>query len=202
MRWSSLDKVFKFEGKIGWSEVIAAAALIVALLTFFATQRQIRSAMPDIGVDRRDPLVGSLYNEQSGQVQLFAINTLIINNRGGRRVALTSIRPNRVLAPTYLLQKSRLNKDADLNTKVFIVEGILGDVRFADLIKKHKPLPLKSLSLINSPMDAGETKILNICVLMDAYEGKKRRGEMVLFSIDLVFSDGTTYELRQAYKYD
>jgi hypothetical protein len=199
-----MKKLFTFERKIGWPELLSFAAFLISVVGYLQLREQVRQAIPDIFIEKRDPLTGGMLNEETGNARLAALHTFRISNRGGRAVSLVGLRPNQLsgwIGTAALASGSQFIKDVKLEPRFFIAEGAPpSPERLGEFFSTHGAEPLESLALVNISLDAGQTKILNLGVLINAYRGKKRLGDTVIFSVDLLFSDGTTHELGQAYR--
>lgn len=200
----NLNRFFKFENKIGWSEAFALLAIIISIISLYQSYRVEQSALPNIVVTEKTPTIIVSYDTQQRQWIYLTYNRIIITNRGGRTVTLIGIRPPEEpeeLPMVLPVKNGKVDENIKINASIFPTSELLEDIKNNhSLLSKYKGIGIERLSVLNIPIEPGETKVLNLGIIFDAYSGNERIAETIFFGVNLVFGDGENYWYRHGYK--
>lgn len=191
-----IQRYLRFEPKIGWSEVIAGAALILALLAFVESRS---AARPLISIEHFPIAVGPVPELQSGAYKFAAVLPLVFSNSGGRATTLLSFRRSEDVEPLLFGLGPKLLADRGPSYELFLSERMISsDTDWQALGPKRMKVDLSITPLLNIVIPPGESRIEYLGILVDAYAGLARKTDRLLYALEAAFSDSTTRPIRGA----
>ena len=184
------DKIFNFKTEIGWSEVMAFVALFLAAFSLYI-QYSANKASVSL---TNDKLVSTIFIDKDGNKKFFGYMRATITNSGNKAVTLLGLKPHEymglVLSSTYEQNTDELEKDK-LICKIFqIPDDILSEKLNEKNILSFEDQGLEKLSVMNKVINPGEVYMLNIGVIYDLFSDKTKHYKTVIFSSELIFSNG------------
>lgn len=192
-------KIFQFEPKIGWSELIAFSALVIAVISFYASYQEKQT---NINIVEGIEGTGSFHNKNKNEWAYFSYFRILVTNNGNKTISLIGLIPPLTKPfPNYFAGSVKDGKAKKINTKVVITDTYLDSIKqYPDRITKLKYYSNEELSILNRSINPGETEILNIGIIYDVYDGTNKKTDSVFTSVKLIFSDGSNYLYKRAFK--
>jgi hypothetical protein len=195
-----MSSLFQFERKVGWSEVIAAFALLVSLGALWYARAQVQVNLPDVQVASRTAIRMGSENHKNNN-EIIEVLPFIVTNRGGRTVTLVSLEKDS-LPPLLRLADGKVAEDQNLFTSFAVLEGTPDAKGFlADTVLPADVQPLTFPYVVNQSIESGRTKPLVLLLRIKGPAGTEIGKAKVLFNCRAVFSDGSTHRIAQAIGY-
>lgn len=196
-----MPSLFQFERKIGWSEVIAAFALLVSIGALWFARAQVLVNLPDVQVESRTAIrIGSANRKSDGEI--IEILPFIVTNRGGRTVTLVSLE-RESLPPLLRSIDGKVAEDPTFAASFAVLEGTPDAKGFlADKVLTADVQPLVFPYVVNQSVESGRTKPLVLLLRIRGQPGTSIGDAKVLFNCKAVFSDGSTHRIAQAIGYE
>jgi hypothetical protein len=187
-----MSTYFKFEEKIGWSEVVASLALLVSLASGWASYKAVTENRPALSVKEDQVVGGPYFNEAIQRWQHLVYARFIVTNLGGRPTTLLGFEANPRVPVVMGLSGTNAHVSADLVSKYLILDSLPEDIRAnPQSIVEAKAVSAERLGLLNMPIEAGSTKVVILGIVFDAYDPQHtRRAEQLLVALDLIFANG------------
>ena len=191
---------FAFRKDIGFSEIIALAALAISGFALYASLQASKAiVVPGSGAVRLDRVSNS-----AGDCRYVAIFPFQFHNSGGRAVALERISPPENLLPSVVFVSGNLVLPEDaVSYEMYLSQSethsVSGD-SFARL--RAGPEFRPSYDLIGDLIEPGGSRSFEIVLLVDSLASRSRDETMLMLAFDVSFANGQTWPVRQAVRLD
>lgn len=191
----SPNRLVNFEPKVGWSGIIALVALMVATIALL----QGRSAQtPDLELMALDVGHGIVQDLDSDWKRLLMVQPVFISNRGGRAVTLVGLEPAEGL-PLVVGLKEGQSEPVNLRFDVRLTGPFdYSWITEPQLVLRKQAVDKERMTVLNKVVGPGESELLHVGVLFEAYDGLARRADVLALAFDALFSDGSRQTFRSA----
>ena len=197
-------KLFRLDRKLGWPEVLSAAALLISLANVWYTRAQLTLGLPDVQIEEL-PTIHTFADPSPDRKtrSILLIKPFLIVNRGGRTVSLVKLdKGSHPLLLQGAIKDGRASffERADLVVEMASLEASpnhLSELIAGSASAKFEPLRLPFI--VNESVDSGKSRTLVL-----AFRVKDKAGNLVensgqLFSVQAVFSDEKKYEVSSGF---
>jgi hypothetical protein len=190
------SRILQFEFKLGWSELLAFAALIVSAISLIQVAETSR---PQVVVETLTPVAGPIVQDgvSSADTVFVAAIPLLVTNRGGRDVALVGIRPDEIFPWISAARGDSVDRDPELSYRVFFTRGtpVTLDVprRGLDSVDYKTA---RDMELVSIPVESGHSALFTFGIYVESYRDARQLADYFLVAANLKFSDGTTHPIR------
>jgi len=197
----SVTRYFNLEGKIGWSEILAAVALILSAISLWQSQKAASQNIPAVSV-KEDQIVGGPYfNDSLKRWEHLVYARFLITNLGGRATTFLGFEPTSRPPGVIALTGNHGQPAPGLVSKLLIINELPEEIRRSpQRLTEQEGLSMERLRLLNVPIESGATKVIILAVVLDAYDSRSvRRADQFLLAFNLVFSDGYRHKFLGAF---
>jgi hypothetical protein len=185
-----MGKYFEFDRKIGWVQLIAILALILSIASLWITTSKSRAQI----IITHDTAIGStFFDPATKRWRILSYDRVIFSNTGGSPMTLIGIRPmNDQVFAGMVAATIKDGRAVQIPSEIFITDKFLEEIeKNTDLLSVSKEWSLERLGALHRIVPAGGTLVLNVGILVDAYNGIKPVATDVLVNLECYFSDGT-----------
>ncbi len=119
-----MKQFFKFEAKIGWSEIIALLALIISIASIVY-----QNVKPSIVIDKIIPTAGQYYNKKESKWVNLSYHRIVIRNVSDRDLTLTGILPLDEPSTFFLVSKDNKVNSWNDSPKVYLINESLPQIK-------------------------------------------------------------------------
>lgn len=187
-------KWFRFESRIGWSEVIAICALAFSVV---AWQQSWLANRPDVRLTDFPVGIGPVHDGRASDYVFVGLIPLVFTNNGGRTTSLLALRTHSDLPPVLF------EKDGDIlfldppKYDFFLTEhqiDALGE--WESFLPNRVELRLDRPSPLNRPIPPGESITVFLGFTASVYEGLQPTADRLLLAIQAEFSSGPSIPVK------
>lgn len=191
--------MIEFDNTFGWGEILSLVAIIISGVALWRVYHQ---NQPEITIKRFEPMQVVNYEAQR-EDRIYSGFPLILTNTGGRSASLLQLLRSDV-PPVFVLEDgASFKRDTDLDLDYAVADTVYNSNKaLAEAIISADFRNLNFPQVLNLSIDSGESRPVTFFIRITSKSGRDIENSHIAFSSLLHFSDGTTFNLKQAFGYD